>query len=252
MSIPIRALIPSDSQDAPTLQLALGYAQEIARKEKVQDVLLVTHAKAQLQHTGLATALGAPAVKALLAGRQVALASGATLRHGTMATLRYASGRPVIIAYYADEKLLDFVDGMTGVKGVVAVPWVAGDADRWRERWNPLVHGEERRGPAAIIDDAVVETALRSVSTIINLSHSMLQARDRQWVDETLRMLRAKGHALDAAAIRNWAIRNGWKPGAADDLAKLAQKVGGLKAKPRLTGIHNADARYARWVGGEA
>ena len=51
MSAPIRALISTDSQEAETLSLALGYAQEIARKEKVSDVLLVTHAKAQLQHT---------------------------------------------------------------------------------------------------------------------------------------------------------------------------------------------------------
>lgn len=247
----IRVLVPGDSQEAESVELSLAYAQEIAKKTGARDVLLLTHTKAQLRHTGLAASLGEKASKALLAGREVALSSGATLRHGTLATARYTSGKPVVIAYYADGKLIDFVDGMAGVSGVVAVPWMPGEVDQWRERWSPIVHGEEKRAPVDILDDPVVETALRSVSGIINLSHALLQARDKEWVDDALRILCAKGHSLDAAKTRNWAIRNGWKPGAADDLAKLVRKVAGLKTRPRLAGIHNADGRYARWTAGE-
>ena len=133
---------------------------------------------------------------------------------------------------------------------MVAVPWVPGEADQWRERWTPIVHGEERQAPAAILDDPVVEAALRSVSAMINLSNSLIQSHDKEWVDGPLRILRAKGHTLDAAKIRNWAIRNGWQPGAADDLARLVRKVAGMKTRPRLTGIHNAEGRYERWKSG--
>jgi hypothetical protein len=246
----IRVLIPGDSQEAETLQLALLYAQEIAKKAEARDVLLVTHGKSQLRHTGLARNLGDRAAKALHDGRGVPLPSGATLRHGTPGTLRYASGRLVVVAYYADEKLLDFVDSMTGVEGVVAVPWVDGEADRWIERWNPIVHGEEPRAPAPILDDPVVEAALRSVTSLVNRGHSMIQSHDRELVEGPLRILRAKGHSLHSAKIRNWAIRNGWKPGAADDLARLASRIGGMKTRPRLTAIPNAEARYERWKGG--
>jgi hypothetical protein len=251
MAAPIRVLIPGDSQEPEVLGLALAYAQEIAKKAEAREVLLVTHAKGQLRHTGLAANLGETVTRALLGGREVKLPSGATLRHGTLATLRYPSGRPVIIAYYADEKLLDFIDGMAGVKGMVAVPWVPGEVDQWRQRWTPIVHGEEKQAPATLLDDPVVETALRSVSAIINLSNSLIQSHDKEWVDDALRILRAKGHSLDGAKIRNWAIRNGWKPGAADDLAKLVRKIAGMKTRPRLAGIHNADGRYARWKSGE-
>lgn len=251
MSAPIRVLIPGDSQEPEVFALALAYAQEIAKRAETRDVLLVTHANDQLRLTGLAANLGENTAKALLDRREVPLPSGAMLRHGTLATLRYPSGRPVIIAYYADDKLLDFVDGMAGVQGVVAVPWVAGEVDQWRERWGPIVHGEEKHAPAELLDDPVVEAALRSVSAMINLSYSLIQSHDKQWVDDALRVLRAKGHRLDGAKIRNWAIRNGWKPGAADDLAKLARKIAGMKTRPRLAGIHNADARYARWKNGE-
>jgi hypothetical protein len=248
---PIRVLIPGDSQEPEVLGLALAYAQEIAKKSEARDVILVTHTKGQLSDTGLASNLGAKVTKALLSGREVSLNTGAKLRHGTTATLRYHSGRSVIIAYYADDKLLDFVDGMTEVKGVVAVPWVPGQVDQWLERWTPIVHGKEKQAPAAILDDPVVEAALQSVSNIINHSHSLLQSRDKEWVDDALRILRAKGHLLDEMKIRNWAIRNGWKPGAADDLAKLVRKIAGMTTRPRLTSIHNPDGRYARWKSGE-
>lgn len=252
MATPIRVLIPIDSQAPEALALALGYAQEIAKKVGTSDIILLTHTKHQLRHTGLASNLGDAVAKALLAGRNVPLPSGATLRYGTLQTLRYMSDRPVVIAYYADHELLDFVDGRSGVVGAVAVPWVPDEADQWRERWAPIVHGEKKDVPAAIVDDPVVETALCSVSGVINLAHSLLQSRDKEWVGDTLRILRANGHALDPAKIRNWAIRNGWKPGAADDLAKITRKILSLKAKPRLTGIHNAPGRYARWRNGES
>lgn len=251
MNQPIRVLIPIDCQDPEALMLSLAYAQEIGKKTSTRDILLVTHAKDQLRHTPLADNLGAIATKALLAGRPASLPSGATLRHGTLATLRYFSGKAVVIAYYADEKLLEFVDGIERLTGVVAVPWVPGENDTWRERWTPIVHGEAKQEPASILDDAVVEAALRSVSGIVNLSHTLLQSRDKEWVNEVLRILRAKGHTLEPLKIKNWAIRYGWKPGAADELAKLARKVGELKTKPRLTEIHDPNGRYARWKSGE-
>ena len=89
MAAPIRVLIPGDSQDPEILGLALAYAQEIAKKAEVRDVVLLTHTKDQLRHTELAQNLGENVAKALLAGRAVSLPSGSTLRYGTLATLRY-------------------------------------------------------------------------------------------------------------------------------------------------------------------
>ncbi|HEX8623309.1 MAG TPA: hypothetical protein VF718_15175 [Allosphingosinicella sp.] len=251
MAAPIRILIPGDSQEPETLRLALACAQQIARTARSADILLVTHATSQLRHTPLAAHLGEDRARALLDGLELPLPSGATLRHGTIASLRYPSGRPVVVAYYADDKLLDLVDSMAGVEGVVAVPWVPGQVDEWRERWAPIVPGEERQAPADLLDDPVVEAALRSMSATINLSYPLIQSHDREWVDGPLRILRARGHSLDPAKIRNWAIRNGWKAGAADDLAKRVRKFAAMKTRPRLTAIPDAEARYERWKRGE-
>lgn len=249
MASPIRVLIPVDSQEPEAWGLALAYAEQIAEHTGSQDIVLVTHAKEQLRHTGLAEHMGAATAKALAAGKPVALSSGATLRHGTLFTLRYFSGKTVIIAYYADEKLLDFVDAMDGLAGVVVVPWIPGESDAWRERWMPIVHGEAKQEASAIIDDPVVEAALLSLTGVMNLAHPLLRQREKDWSDETFRILRAKGHAFDPAKVKSWAIRGGWKPGAAEELSRLARTVADLKTKPRLSGIHDPDGRYARWTG---
>jgi hypothetical protein len=225
----------------------LGYAQEIAKISKTQDVLLITHTKGQLDGTSLSDHLGASVTKALLTNRQVKLPSGASLRHGTQATLRYSSGKSVVIANYADAKLLDFVDSKKDFVGIVAVPWTPSEIDQWCQRWSPIVHGEEQKAPTKIINDPVVEAALRSITGNMNLSHSVVRPYEKDWAKDAFRILRAKGHTIEAAKVKNWAVREGWKPKAADELAKIADKIANMKTKPRLAEIHDPEGRYERW-----
>lgn len=152
-----------------------------------------------------------------------------------------------MIAYYADAKLLDFIDGKNDFVGVVAVPWIPNEIDQWCQRWSPIIHGEEQQAPAEIIDDAIVEAALKSITLTMNLSHSVIRTHEKEWAKDAFRILRAKGHLIDAAKVKNWAVREGWKPKAADELARIADKIGSMKTKPRLTAIHNAEDRYQRW-----
>jgi len=247
MSKIVRVLVPLDSQDAQTVGLALGYAEQIGKAAGVTDVILLTHTKGQLDGTGLARALGDGAVRALKKGSTAGLPSGGRLHSETRQTLRYQARNATIIAYYADEALLDFVDGLDNVAGVVAVPWVSGEADGWAERWNAIVHGDEKKAPAALIDDAVVVRALEGLTAIINLSTGLGHPRDKERANEYLRILRAKGHRDPSATIKSWAIRHGWSPKAASDLETLSSKIWALKTKPSLASFHDPDGRYARW-----
>lgn len=242
-------MIPTDSQDPAAWKLALGYAQAIGSKAEpsVQDYVLLTHTKAQLRHTSLAAHLGEAVVKALNAGRTVNMPAGGLLRHATLQTLGNLPRGAVIIAYYAEDRMLERLDGTTGLVGIVAVSDIAGQAEGWIERWNPLVHGRPAAPMAMLIKDAVVEKALAMLTRGINLAHGTLHPRDKEHVDETLRILRANGHILEPAEMRSWAIRNDWKPGAAEELAKLAQRIAGLKNRPSLAKLHNAHGRYQSW-----
>jgi hypothetical protein len=244
----VRALIPLDSQDEQTFGLALGYAKEICKATGATDVILVTHTKGQLDgSTGLSRFLGPGPLKALNKGGTATLPWGARLHSETVKTLRYQARNAVVIAYYADEKLLDHVDGLHSVAGVVAVPWLPGEADGWAARWDTLVHGREKRAPTALIDDPIVVRALESLSTIANLSTGLGHPRDKEWANEYLRILRAKGHRDPSATIKSWALRRGWSLRGATDLETLAKKIWSLKTKPSLSGFHDPNGRYTRW-----
>ena len=246
----IRVLVPLDSQDEQTFGLALAYAEQIAKAAGVANVILLTHNKGQLDGTSLSRLLGPAASKALIKGKTTSLSWGGRLHAETMKTLRYQAQNAVVIAYYANEELLDFVDGLHGVAGTVAVPWVPGEADGWAARWNALVHGQKKQATAVLIDDTVVVRALETLTTIINLSTELGHPRDKQQANEILRILRAKGHGDPSGAIKSWAIRHNWSPNAATDLEALARKIWSLKSKLSLSGFHDPDGRYERWKAG--
>lgn len=248
----VRALIPLDSQEIQTFDLALAYAEKIAEAAGVADVILITHTKGQLDHTGLSRLLGAGATKALTNGKTAGLAWGGRLHGETIKTLRYSARNAVIIAYYADEKLLDHVDGLTNVSGVVAVPWIPGEADGWAARWNAIIHGQERAAAKPLIDDVVVVRALESLTTLINPTTGLGHPRDKAWASDTLRILRAKGHQDPSGTIKSWAIRHNWSVSAAADLETLSRKIWALKNKPSLASIHDPNGRYERWKSGGA
>ncbi|MBB4274135.1 hypothetical protein [Rhizobium mongolense] len=250
MPKPIRVVVPIDSHDPQAWKYGLAYALKIGAEAEppAQDYILLTHTKQQLKSTSLAGHVGTQAAKALLANDSIRLSNGGHLRHATLQTLRGSGRRAVIIAYFAEDKMLETLDGLDLVAGIVAIPEFPRHAENWIARWNPVVHGQpQKSAPAPLIADPVVANALTALSSWINLSHAIMNPRDKGHADETLRILRAKGHALVPDQIKSWAIRNGWKPGAADELAKLAERIEALTSKPRLSGFHDPDGKYERW-----
>lgn len=246
MGEPTRVLVPIDAHDAESFRLAFGYAQKICGTAGSQDVILLTHTKNQLSSTSLSRFLGPAAVRALDKG-PVPLSWGGRLSVETMKTLRFSARNALVVVYYAEPKILDFVDGLASVAGVVAVPDIAGEADAWVARWGAIVHGQAHQPPAVLIDDAVFVRALETLSSVINMTTGLGHPRDKDMANEILRILRAKGHADQSANIKSWAIRRGWRPDAAADLETLSRKIWSLRTKPSLSAIYNADGRYQNW-----
>jgi hypothetical protein len=246
----IRVLIPLDSHSNEAVEIAISYAKAICEKAGASDVILLTHTKHQLDHTSLSRFLGDRAVRALAKG-PVGLGSGVSLHAETMRTLRWPPRKSVLIVYYAETEILDLADGARNVAGVVAVPELPGEADDWAMRWGVIVHGEDQKPPAPLIEDEVVVCALETLTQMVNLSTGLGHPRDKAFADETLRILKAKGHVDPTPQIRSWAIRNGWKPEHAVKLEVLSRKIWGLKGKPSLSSFHNPHGRYERWRSGE-
>lgn len=245
----VRVIVPIDTMDEESWKFATAYSYKIASEATppATDIVLLTHTKQILDHSSLAQHLGKATAKALAKGTKVGFAGGMTLRHETPRTLGYSARNSVVIIFYAEDKILETLDGHKGITGIVAVPDFEDQIEVWSKRWNPIVHGAKREKAKELVEDPVVEKALESITLRSNISYNVLHPRDKAYANEVFRILKAKGHALDGAMIKSWAIRKGWKPGGADELRKVADKVSALKAKPSLAGFHDPAGRYERW-----
>ncbi len=251
MTSPTRVLVPLDSQEVEAFQTALAYGDAICKKTDAADIILLTHTKHQLDHTSLSRFLGDRTVRALSKG-PVSMQSGVRLHSETVRTMRTPSRNSVVIVYYAEIGILDLVDGFRNIAGVVAVPDVPREAAEWARRWGVLIHGKERQDAPELISDMTVVRALESLTMMVNLSTGLGHPRDKEYANETLRILRAKGHVDPTSQIKSWAIRKGWRPDDSAALETLSGKIWSLKNKPSLATFYNANERYARWRDGES
>ncbi len=242
-----RILVPTEGHDPNSWAIALAYAVKISEEAGVlPKVTLLVHTMHQMRDTSLIAHLGEREGKHLISKKALSL-DGGTLTLDTLRTLPRSLPDGVVVAYYANIELLEAADDVQALAGIVAVPEFPGECDTWAARWGAFVHGEGRKTPKRVIGDVVVEKALAHLVSAVNPSTGIGHPRDNALANDVLRILRAKGHDIEADAIRSWVLQNGWSTRQADDLAKLAGRIAALNSKPRLTGIHDPDGRYARW-----
>lgn len=245
----IRVLVPDDDQSTEAILTAIQYAEEICKlkKDAIEEVILFVPTKQQLKHTDLAVVLGDKLSKTLHDGGTVSMPSGVPMRAETIKTLRWGSKNCVILSVYSDQKMLDQVDALSKLVGIVAIPHAPNALAEWKRTWSPTVHGQAKQVEQTLISDPIFEQALLSLTQSINLSHALLNPRDKESADRTLRILRIKGHTQAAQNIRSWAIKNRWNPKAADELEGLSEKIGALKSKPRIQRPEDAETTYQYW-----
>lgn len=243
-----RVLTPINGYDAKALPLALQEAVGLCNATGSREIVLLVPSRPKLANFTLAAQLGAANVKALAKGNAVPVPGGISLSAESWGRLHIGSNKTVVIVYYADDRELERIDGVANVVGVVAVLDQVGGAPQWVARWNPTVPGQPATPPAVLIADARIEKAMESLTKGSNLSKGVLGPIEKVSAMETFRILRNKEHKAEPGSIKSWAIQNGWKPTAAAELEKIAQRAFGLKAKPSLANVTNAQQRYDRWV----
>ncbi len=243
-----RIVIPVDPYDGSSWSYAAKYADLLIESDpSIGNVILLQYTKGQFRDSSLAGFLGRQVSKALINGRSAKLPSGATLRLETKQTLSHIVKPTIIIVFYASDKILEFVDSLENVAGVVVVPDIADDLEDWIKRWSPHIHGATPKPPEKLLADPLIENAMLDASGWINKANNVLNTRDAETVETVLRILRANEQSAEPSELKSWAIQNGWKVGAAKDLEKLAKKVFGLKTKPRLSKFHDPKGRFDRW-----
>lgn len=244
-----RVLLPDTNQSPKHLLTALGIADQLCRTTKTLDVIFLTPNKAALDSGSIRTAVGDPAHKAFMKGTPVKLESGALVRCETKTTLKWVSQPAVVVVAFASQDMMDKVDALPNVVAIVAVPWTTGAIDDWVKTWSPEIHGKPATPVEvdSLINDPIVEQAMKSLSTIVNKAHNILHPSDEEHAKRILRILRARNHQEPAENVRRWAIRNGWLPKAAERLETLAEKAFSLRTKPKIDNPDHAEQLYQRW-----
>lgn len=129
-----------------------------------------------------------------------------------------------ILAVWVDDEQLDKLDGL-GSPEICAIPWTQGDIDGWKSDRGPIdVRTGQTAGLEETIENPVVARAMEYLTNSVNLSTGLGHPSDKESAIGMFRILKAEGEPFDPEQIRAWAVRNGWKPRDARDLAKLAEK----------------------------
>lgn len=248
-SVLSRIVVPTAEDVHDGWATALAYADRIAGDPKfgVNEVVLFVAAKRQLTDTTFPDLVGVQAAKTLNNNGVVTLPSGKPMRAVTLATLRAARRGTLMLVFWADENMMEKVDGLDDIVAIVTYPWLDDGIDNWIRTWSPHIVGQADSAAAPLISDPIVAAALSSLTTCVNLGNHGLHGHYAEQTDRTLGILRAKNHPLDAEAMKLWAIKHGWHPKMAGDLEKKAKKVVDRKTKPGLRSFEGGAETYAYW-----
>lgn len=246
----IRVLVPGDDLDHDAIGNAIRLGVELSKKDstEIDGVVIFTPSKEQIRCASLKAILGEKIVDYLYKGSAVKLHSNISLSAKTIRTFKSTLKRYIVVAVYADQEMMDQLDGMRNLHTIIAVLHLPNALDGWKKTWSPSVLGEQDSKENKIISDVVIESALSSLTNTINLSHSILHPRDKEHADSTIRVLMRKKHTENSSNVRAWAIKNGWHPKAADELEKLWVKIFSLKNTPKVKDSTQAKRLYEYWI----
>lgn len=205
-----RYLIPANGPEVEPIKTALALFRKICKNLKSpKDAILLIPTKRNIQGTTLETALGTRIAKALLRGELVQLPGGENLRLETQRTFRGLWGSDIIIGVYVTKQMLNQIDSEKSAATVIIVPWIMDDVMEWKRTWNPQVFGEAPDTPEALIENPVVEEALKMLTHSVNLSTRLLHSSDKAAAVQLFHVLYENNELFDPDSIRAWSLRNG-------------------------------------------
>lgn len=244
----IRILIPGNL-DNDSISNAISVANKLCKQyaETVHDVILFIPSRKNILGTTLTSILGESVSKRLHKGEAVRLPCGKGIRLETIRTLTREFKKSIVVAIYADNKMMDQADSMKNLFAIVAVPHMEGALEGWKRTWSPFVFGEEKSDDEVLVSDPVIESALSSLTSLINLSHTILNQTDKEHTETIIRILRRYKHIEDSSNVRAWAVKHQWHPKAADELKRIWDKIYSLKNKPNISDLETAKHRYEYW-----
>lgn len=176
------------------------------------------------QVEALGRAIGEQAAKELEKKRAIVV-GGVTIDLLIQSKLPFSYQEGPVLAVWVDDKQLDRLDDLR-TPALCAIPWNRVDVDGWKTNWNPTdARTGEPGGRDETVSNPVVVSALTSLTARVNVSTGLTHSSDKSAAVEMFRELKKAGEDFDPDEVRAWAVRHGWRPDHARELAELAQKL---------------------------
>jgi hypothetical protein len=137
----------------------------------------------------------------------------------------------MIVGVYLSLESLFKLESEVSAKAIIFLPWMEDEGKRWLSTWDATILGANTWQVQQTSLPTDVENALSGLTHEINLSTGLIHPSDRKAARRVLTELRDLGHALCSADVRSWAVRNGWRP---DDAKDLADEVARIFKSDRL------------------
>ena len=221
-----RYVVPVDYSRVEYLKTALALAAELHKKLGcIGEIILFVPHKGMVERTTLADAIGTSVIKGLKKNRTVPLKRTCNMKLESMGTIKRNRNAEIIVGIYAHQKMLDEIDGLFNVKGVIVAPSKMDDLTQWIRTWNPEIVGQEPTPPEKLIENPVIEKALKAITGHINLSTGLTYPSDHDYAVGLLKCVHKHFGLEPPNSIRAWAIRNRWSPDAANKLAGIARSL---------------------------
>lgn len=152
--------------DTDDVRLAVNWLVRYARDHGLRRATLYTHDRGSVEN--LREAIGATSASRLQRDHSVVM-NGITVQSATHRDYPRAL-EPVLAVWATDDELIDRLDS-ANVPALCAIPW-SDQLENWIGKWGPvdLATGKPVSGFEATITNRTVRRALRSVTTMANLS----------------------------------------------------------------------------------
>lgn len=217
-----RVITAASAVDQEALNDALEEARRLCVSTGVKKLIFVLPSKNVLDGSTLASALGDHVAAGL--GKGLVKSAGLELRLESPSTLQGNNGDAGVLVAFADSGMIERVEAR-GPAFIVVVPESSAHTERWELTRNPRRLAGAAAPPTSPSLSPVVVAALKSLIAGAGLA----SRRDRATAVDTYRILKGGGFRPDPAAVRVWALANGWS---ADGAAQLERIFAGKINRP--------------------
>lgn len=217
-----RYYVAAHRPDSEAVALAVAWAARFAQRHGHARAVMFVSGLAQLDPLARSLRLAPARLRRDRAFR----AGGVTFEVATERQHpRHEPGGPVVGVWVDDRQVEKYLDGLNA-PALCVVPWTRDGVDQWKANWGSTeLRSGVAAGEPATVGNPVVVAALESLTIGVNLSTGLSHPSDKGRAVQMFRLLRDAGEPFVPTEVQAWAVRHGWRPGDARELAQLAQAI---------------------------